>query len=105
MPEKWFKQRPESGLDCLICAELTRQRFICVLTRSVEWRQVKQWIVIDQMDTILAATLSLEGDPAKMVVDRVLLAPLPGDQSGVQRYTLQPSGQEFPGFGMELLAR
>ena len=25
-PEKWLKPRPETGLDCLICAESTRQQ-------------------------------------------------------------------------------
>jgi len=56
---------------------------------------VKQRIVIDKMDKTMAEVPSLEGDPGKMVVDRVLLAPLPGDESGVQRYTLQPSVQSF----------
>jgi len=26
--QKWLKPRPKSGLDCLICAELARQRLM-----------------------------------------------------------------------------
>jgi len=26
LPEQWLKSRPDSGLDCLICAKLARQR-------------------------------------------------------------------------------
>jgi len=49
--------------------------------------QVKQWVVIEGMHEILSRTPSLEGDLSKMVVDRVLLPPLRGDESGVQKYT------------------
>jgi len=64
-----------------------------------KWRQVKQRIAIDKMDRLLRQTPCLEGtcknvqegDPVKMVVDFVLLPPLPGDDSGVQRYTFSSS--------------
>ena len=62
-------------------------------------RQVQQRIAIDKMDRALRQTPCLEGtnkkvkegDPTKMVVDFVLLPPLPGDESGVQRYTFSSS--------------
>jgi len=57
------------------------------LIRKRTPRQVRQRLAIDKMDWALRHTPCFEGDPTKMVVDFNFLPALPGDDSGVQRYT------------------
>ena len=40
LARKWLKPRPESGLDCLICAEFARQRMAVAVQHTLIWLQL-----------------------------------------------------------------